>query len=256
MGEFASFAVVGAPSAPPSHCVCLPPTLEMCKPTSDVRQRKDAKMRGEPSKAWEWFDTATDIITVFFAVVDIAMDVWICRSYYYAGRTRFFNVSLALLCIAQISFASLFTIQYKRVQRVDSFWTQAITFICVLPVAQLVPLFIYAESFESEPMERFMRWLSLQRSDPPRIQPGEDLTLFKIRCKLMSHLGFLVEACVEAVPQSVLQLVAMQHAGEANLMSIVSILFSISCLASKGYVGAFSIYLPQFTFNGLAIAAD
>merc|ERR1719311_1725325 len=105
-------------------------------------------------------------------------------------------------------------------------------------------------------MARFMRWLSLKRSDPPRIRTGEDLTLFKMRCKLMSHIGFLVEACVEAVPQSVLQLVAMQHAGEANLFSVLSIVLSISCLASKGYVAAFSVHFKTFVFNGICIAVD
>ena len=55
-----------------------------------------------------------------------------------------------------------------------------------------------------------------------------------MQCKVESHMGFLVEACVEAVPQSVLQLVAMQHAGEANALSVLSIVLSICCLASKG----------------------
>eukprot|EP00656_Telonema_subtile_P004222 TRINITY_DN1191_c0_g1_i15.p1 TRINITY_DN1191_c0_g1~~TRINITY_DN1191_c0_g1_i15.p1 ORF type:complete len:521 (-),score=95.54 TRINITY_DN1191_c0_g1_i15:72-1634(-) len=80
--------------------------------------------------------------------------------------------------------------------------------------------------------------------------------MFKIRCKIISHIGFLVEACVEAVPQSVLQLVAMQHTGQANGLSVLSIVLSICCLASKGYVASFSIHFRTFVFSGMCIAAD
>jgi len=202
---------------------------------------------------WGALDILSDIFTVCFAMCDILMDTWIAYTYYTEGRTGFFYISVALLMLAQICYASLFICTFAETK---SGWTQLWIFLCVLPFGQLVPLLVYVESLHLEWFEEWILWFGFDTTSSPVIQPGEDFMLYRIRCKVMSHIGFLVEACVEAVPQSVLQLVAMQHAGEANLFSVLSIVLSISCLASKGYVAAFSVHFKTFVFNGICIAVD
>eukprot|EP00656_Telonema_subtile_P004229 TRINITY_DN1191_c0_g1_i3.p1 TRINITY_DN1191_c0_g1~~TRINITY_DN1191_c0_g1_i3.p1 ORF type:complete len:370 (-),score=56.38 TRINITY_DN1191_c0_g1_i3:72-1181(-) len=203
---------------------------------------------------WSCLDAAGDMLTVGFAVFDIIMDVWIAYTYYCDGRTGFLKLGLGLLGIAQISYAFLFVVVFcsggqSTLQGI--FW-----FFVVLPFGQLVPLFVYAESLDFEWLDAKLRSLGLSSSQTPRRCHTEDLMMYKIRCKVVSHIGFLVEACVEAVPQSVLQLVAMQHAGEANALSVLSIMLSISCLASKGYVASFSIHFRTFVFGAMCVAAD
>lgn len=115
---------------------------------------------------------------------------------------------------------------------------------------------MYIESLHIPGVDCFLKRLGFQASEPPTRRGDEDPVLFKIRCKVVAHVGFLVEACVEAIPQSVLQLVAMQHAGEVSFFSVLSIILSISCLASKGYIASFSVHFRTFVFNALCIAAD
>jgi hypothetical protein len=109
---------------------------------------------------------------------------------------------------------------------------------------------------EFPPARELTRYFQLQGESGPTKKDGEDPLLYHIRCKVHSHIGFLVEACVEAVPQSILQLVAMQQAGVPDYLSVLSIVLSISCLASKGYVLAFSVHFRTFVFNGICISAD
>ena len=100
-----------------------------------------------------------------------------------------------------------------------------------------------------------MKTLCCSKSGYATLAVGQELR-HVWQCKVVAHVGFLVEACVEAIPQSVLQLVAMQHAGEVSFFSVLSIILSISCLASKGYIASFSVHFRTFVFNALCIAAD
>ena len=74
--------------------------------------------------------------------------------------------------------------------------------------------------------------------------------------RYQSHAGFLAEAFVEAIPQGLLQIAAIQATGEASAVTVVSVLISVVVVASKGYFISFSIHRPTFIFNLLCVAAD
>ena len=127
---------------------------------------------------WGVLDILSDIFTVCFAMCDILMDTWIAYTYYTEGRTGFFYISLALLMLAQICYASLFICTFAETK---SGWTQLWMFLCVLPFGQLVPLLVYVESLHLEWFEEWILWFGFDTTSSPVIQPGEDFMLYRIR---------------------------------------------------------------------------
>jgi hypothetical protein len=61
--------------------------------------------------------------------------------------------------------------------------------------------------------------------------------------------GFLVESVVEAVPQSILQMVAMVVSGQVSAISVFSVVTSMVSVASHGLMVSYSIDRPTFVFN-------
>ena len=51
--------------------------------------------------------------------------------------------------------------------------------------------------------------------------------------KLNKHFGFMLEAFVEVLPQSIVQLIAMVFYQATNLISVISIILSMTSIISK-----------------------
>jgi hypothetical protein len=77
-----------------------------------------------------------------------------------------------------------------------------------------------------------------------------------IQSKYQSHAGFLAEALAEAIPQCVLQTIAVITSAQASPLFLVSILTSVTVIGSKGYLVSYSIHRPSFVFNFFCILAD
>jgi hypothetical protein len=77
-----------------------------------------------------------------------------------------------------------------------------------------------------------------------------------IQSKYQSHAGFLAEALAEAIPQCVLQTIAVITMGQASPLFLISILTSVTVIGSKGYLVSYSIHRPSFVFNFGCILAD
>lgn len=69
-------------------------------------------------------------------------------------------------------------------------------------------------------------------------------------------LVYSYKALAEAIPQCMLQTVAIISAGEATPLFVVSIITSIVVIASKGYLISYSIHRTTFLFNFICIIAD
>lgn len=85
---------------------------------------------------------------------------------------------------------------------------------------------------------------------------GGDMLWGYIQSKYQSHAGFLAEALAEAIPQCVLQTIAVITMGQASPLFLVSILTSVTVIGSKGYLVSYSIHRPSFVFNFCCILAD
>ena len=183
-------------------------------PASSTRAGADGAGPREPARAgWsrgEVLSALHDAWTVSSSVVDIVADVAVTTQFYRMGeRARpFFYGSLLIFCTAQLTYAFLFAATWAKQLGVRG---RVATFVLALPFAQLVPLFAFAESFHIGSVDRALRRLGLT----PTADPSEaladadedpssvDFLWSFIQAKYVAHAGFLAEALVEAVPQSV-----------------------------------------------------
>jgi hypothetical protein len=221
---------------------------------------------------WQWLEVLHDAWTVTSSFVDIVTDIFVAIAFYQQGHMEFFYCSLAIFSVAQVSYAFLFTGTWAANHTMDR---QVCVFFAVLPFGQLIPVFAWVESFRFAAIDRCLNALNLTPTAkatnvplasaggsaaaatvPMRDGGGADNLWTFIQRKYTAHAGFLAEAFVEAIPQGILQLVAILTLDDTAVLNVFSILMSISVVASKGYLVAYSINWPTFTFNYATIAAD
>ena len=80
-----------------------------------------------------------------------------------------------------------------------------------------------------------------------------------IRQKLISHFGFIIEAVIESIPQSILQMIflILYHSSSSfSIINVLSIIMSMSVVSSKGTLLSYSIYRKASIFNFLCFAID
>lgn len=80
-----------------------------------------------------------------------------------------------------------------------------------------------------------------------------------IRQKLISHFGFIIEAVIESIPQSILQMIflIMYHSSASySIINVLSIVMSMTVVSSKGTLLSYSIYRKASIFNFLCFAID
>jgi hypothetical protein len=219
-----------------------------------------------------------DLVVVFFSISDIVLDVLVCRQFYIQQRMFYFYISVCIFIVAQLSYSFLFTATWGRELSPGK---KILTFFIILPFGQFVPFFTWLESFRFEYIDNCLtasgnrhiyiyiffrfrncfaglrptvdRMVAVDDEGPAR---DDDMLWGYIQKKYQSHAGFLVEALAEAIPQCVLQTIAIITSGSASTLFIISILQSIVVIASKGYLVSYSIHRLTFIFNYICIVAD
>ena len=142
-------------------------------------------------------------------------------------------------------------------------WGKIIAFFVVLPIAVFVPFLTWIESFRFNWLNKIFSYLHLHvenftdENDLREFEEGGGDLLYKyIEKKFQSHSGLLVEALAEAIPQAILQTIAVLYFGEASLLFVISIFASICVITSKGYLISYSMHRPTFAFNAISVLAD
>jgi hypothetical protein len=198
-----------------------------------------------------------DAVTVVFSAADMVTDVLVLIQFYVDGQEGFYTVSLCIIVLAQVTFALTFTVERAEVR--GNSWAahrrRLLVFMCVLPVAQLVPIFAYVTSTFTLPrLQAFLKRMGIGGESEPR--PPSTSSWERVKNKVHAHRGFLLEAFAEAIPQCALQLIAALTVGHFSPLSATSIFLSISVIASKSWVVAYSPHTPTMIFNALCIVAD
>ena len=169
-------------------------------------------------------DKVYDAAICTFSVIDIVCDVCVTLQFYTNGHMMFFWISIFILSLAQISYAVLTCLALEPIVEADQMkkddnktmwmrWSQKtkkciVLFFCVLPFGQLVPLVLMVANAYPLQRDKICDYLGFICHFSPIAQPslGDDeeesdpLSLY-IRRKTMSHLGFIIEAIIEAIPQ-------------------------------------------------------
>jgi len=230
--------------------------MKMIRPCCDALRSSCAALRTL------CFDVVTingifDALTVVASAADQITDLLVLYQFYVDGLDTFFILSLCIILLAQLTFAFTFTIERAEV-RGDTWRAhrrRIVIFVCVFPLAHLVPILAYLTStFELPRLQRLLKRFGVGGESEPR--PPGTTSWEKVKNKMHAHRGFLLEAFAEAIPQCAVQLVAALTVDHFTTLSAISIFLSISVIASKSWVVAWSPHAPTMAFNTFCIVAD
>ena len=187
-------------------------------------------------------DVVYDILTIVISIADVSTDIIVLVSFYEASRMTFFALSLVILIIAQIAYSLTFMVRYEVPNAVNySNLRTMCVFFALLPFGSLISFFIYftddPESRLSKAVEKYTglnvsNTIARNNESSKKRSP---MVQWMIR-KLSKHIGFIIEAGIEALPQSLLQITAIVYFGEANYVSIASIFLSMFSVMTKSLV--------------------
>ena len=160
----------------------------------------------------------------------------------------FFFISLSIIITAQISYVIAFSSRYWK--SLDTCEKIAMT-LMILPMSPFMSIAIYIAE------KKNIFGTAYNENN------GMNLTKSPLRKwmdkKLRSHLGFILEATIEAFPQSILQMCAIVYYEEyTNYVAILSILISMWSVCSKSFVFAAGTSLDRYSiiFNWLCVVCS
>mmetsp|Transcript_58123 Transcript_58123/g.96366 ORF Transcript_58123/g.96366 Transcript_58123/m.96366 type:complete len:642 (-) Transcript_58123:108-2033(-) len=186
-----------------------------------------------------------DVFTAIISLLDVITDLLVMYEFYVQGRMAFFYASLVILIVAQFAYCIAFWFKFE--QYFDSFGHAAASFCCLLPFAPFLSFAFYFTADNSSCLYQFLvefyshcrcRPSINTRSNASRSGDAE-LEAFRewMKEKLSKHLGFIIEAMVEAFPQSILQLIAIVYFNDVdNYLAMISIFLSMLSVSSKSFI--------------------
>merc|ERR1719361_1272658 len=140
-------------------------------------------------------------------------------------------------------------------------WTEkerVLLWFAIMPLSQCVPIFIWIHSFEFQWFLNGLEHFGLNTDQPGtgNIHEDDDPLMIWIRKKVSSHGGFIVEACIEAFPQSILQMISIVVYHEHTTLNVLSVIISMTAVASKNVMLSYNIDRKVFFFNFACFVGD
>eukprot|EP01083_Nonionella_stella_P235939 829138_1 len=187
-----------------------------------------------------------DILTIIVSIADVTTDIIVLIDFYEKERMTFFTISLVVLIMAQCSYSIAFSVRFDTVDEIG-FCLACCLFCCMLPFGSFVAFCIYIADEDCLDIGgNSMFTISVRDSD---------LTKW-IKRKLNKHIGFILEALIEAFPQSLIQISAIVYYQEANAIAILSILISMASVMSKSLILSKGVEKYTFIWTWLCAVTD
>ena len=208
-----------------------------------------------------YVEKAADIFYDFSAsiisITDVVTDVLVTIEFYREGSMTFFGISMTILIMAQLCYTMLFFMVFGYKYRDKKRSKQILFFTFVLPLGQLVPAFLWIDSFNFKIINKIKQKLDLEiHTNSPNKPAGMDPLMWWIEKKFISHGGFLIEAIIEAFPQSINQMIYIVTKRKSTPLNVFSILLSMISVSSKTLMLSYSMHRITFIFNFLCYSGD
>eukprot|EP01083_Nonionella_stella_P272206 922880_1 len=213
-------------------------------------KRKNSCCQGETTQ--KILEIAYDIFTVVVSLLDVITDVLVLIHFHSSGRMVFFYISLTILIIAQLAYTMAFWFKFANAGGYEDGVNALFACCCLLPLSPVLAYAFYFTSDESSALFKFFEHLfefdcngieccrsrSSNRTNNNNNNDQQQNPLRQwVQDKLMKHLGFIIEALIEAFPQSILQLIAIVYYNDThNYVSIFSILLSMISVSTKSFI--------------------
>ena len=205
-----------------------------------------------------------DLLTILISIADVTTDVWVIYKFYIDKRQTFFIISLIVMILAQLSYAIAFVFRFQpqwtpKLKR-QKYRKRTFGMFCiVLPLAPV--LFFIFYWCEMNDKNWFLTWLDkwLYIGDelyPTSNLPNQPQILTWIKTKARKHMGFVLEAMMEALPQSIVQLIAIVYYQDTEIINVISICISLLSVTTKTMVFSMAIDFKAFIYNWLSLVCD
>eukprot|EP01083_Nonionella_stella_P109443 319142_1 len=179
-----------------------------------------------------------DITSGIVSLLDLATDLVILITWYYDGKIVFFKISLCILILAQLSYLILFYYNHGKNSR-DTACHSILSILCTLPFTPFLSFIFYWVSLDDSWLRNLIdsyllcynfEWyrFSPDLSANPKQQYLEE--------QVYKHVGFLLQATIEAFPQSLLQLTFIVYYNHPTPISVFSVLTSMTSVCSKLFI--------------------
>ena len=133
-----------------------------------------------------------DLLTILISLADVTTDVWVIYNYKVTGRQLFFDISLAVMIIAQLSYAIALVARFE-----DSICSRPCQhfclFIAVLPLTPFMSFIFYLMSFPDNCIVNMLENLGFDDEFSKTVTKQQAPILIWIKKKLLKHMGFIME---------------------------------------------------------------
>ena len=198
-----------------------------------------------------------DILTICISISDVVTDVLVIYDFKIKRRHAFFIIALIVMILAQLSYFVAFMIRFAKDSRA-SHGQKLLLFLCALPLTPVMSFIFFWLSFENnciiERLEHYGFFDSMYVD--ATTNKNQAPILVWVETKLVKHLGFVMEAIIEALPQSIIQLIAIVYYQDTQILNIISICISLTSIATKTLVCSVAIDFRVFIFNWLSLVCD
>ena len=204
-----------------------------------------------------------DLITILISIADVSTDIWVIYNFKQSNRNTFFIIALIILILAQVSYAVAFMVRFRvKYYGKDTIYRikkRILLFLVILPLTPVISFIFYWCT--TYPNNCFMTFLEkyFDVSDDVggyTVNENQASMLVWIEKKVNKHIGFIIEAMVEALPQSIIQLIAIVYFQDTQLINVISICISLLSVATKTMVFSIAIDFRVFIYNWLSLVCD
>ncbi|ETO08707.1 hypothetical protein RFI_28678 [Reticulomyxa filosa] len=182
----------------------------------------------------------------------------VMKQYYDENEKVFFWVGVSNLIIAQLCYNFAFIIRYEGS---SSCIRRLLIFTCLLPLSPLLSFAFYWASLPNNKLSILLKRIGLEpqeynsKANASNSEEGLDLREWAVE-RFHKNLGFLLEAAVEAFPQSLIQMSALVYTSRANWVTLSSIFLSLISFATKSIVFCQSTSFWVFIYNWVSMFCD
>ena len=205
-----------------------------------------------------------DLSTVALGILDVISDVLVCIEFYNSRLFVSFGICLLIIVNANIVYTHFAVEQgllkspplfgcagvriYKALGRHP--WKRSILYSLVFPVAQVLPALNWF----------LCTFLPEKEKGSQKPAPRANLMIDSLHGALEQHWRthglFFVETVVEAIPQSILQVVVITIRQEVTPVQILSVALSIVSILSKAYALSLSLDMKVFFLKMMMLSYD
>ena len=196
-----------------------------------------------------------DCITICISLADVTTDIWVIYNFKSQKRETFFLLSLIVMIMAQLSYVIAFVLRFGHYATIGG---KLCLFLIILPFAPLASFIFFTLAFENNWIARCMKCINSSFDDKyeTKYQTNGAPIVVWVEKKFQKHIGFVLEALVEALPQSIIQLIAIVYYQDTEILNVISICISLTSVATKTLVFSLAIDFRVFIFNWLSLVSD